>query len=293
MRFAVSKLAFPAMAFALMISGHGIMPSAHAQSRPKVGAMEMMRGGSFLGIQMEDVTAQNMSSYKLSGELGVIVKSVEKGSPAENAKLQENDVILEYSHVQVLSAMQLTRLVGETPVGRKVDLVVSRDGKKTTLGVQIGSREENARMNRFGDEGGDMTGSFNPERRSFQFRMPDGRGFAFGPLPNDSVGTKPRLGISIQSLTDQMAEFLGVPGKQGVLVASVEKGSVAEGKLKAGDVIVRADDRAITTPEDLRSAVARVSEGKMDLKIIRNKAEISVTVNLPGDDSSGQRGHRL
>jgi serine protease Do len=293
MRIAASKFISPALALGLILAGFGIVPSVEAQSSSKVGVVEVMQGGSYLGIQMEDVTAQNMSNYKLSAESGVIVKLVEKGSPAENAKIQAEDVILEYAHTQVASATQLARLVRETPPGRKVDLLVSRDGKKITLGAQIGKREQSAGLNRMGNENEGMPGLIGPEGRNFQFHTPDGRTFSFGQTPSSSDITKPRLGVSVQVLTDQMAEFLGVPGKKGVLVASVENGSAADGLLKAGDVIVRANDKAISNPEDLQSEIARVGEGKVDLKVVRNKAEISVAVNLPEKESSGRRGERL
>ena len=89
----------------------------------------MFSSGAYLGIQMADVTASNMSQYKLSSERGVIVRSVVKGSPAEAANLQNGDVILEFAGYPVWSSLQLSRLVQETPVGRKVELIVSRDGK--------------------------------------------------------------------------------------------------------------------------------------------------------------------
>jgi serine protease Do len=294
MRIAVRRFAVPALALGIILGGTGIMPSVHAQSRSKSeSVMVMQGGGSYLGIQMEDVTAQNMANYKLSTESGVIVKSVEKGSPAESAKLQANDVILEYGHSQVISATQFSRLVRETPIGRKVDLLVSRDGKKMTLSAEIGKREESVGENRDWEGNENMPGLMGPEGRSFQFQLPDGRTFNFGGTPGETNTNRPRLGVSIQELTDQMAEFLGVPGKKGVLVLSVENGSAADGKLKAGDVIISANDKAIKDPEDLQSEIARVGEGKVDLKVVRNRAEISVAVNLPEKESSGRKGERL
>ena len=91
----------------------------------------------YLGVEIEDVTAENMSSYKLPSERGVIVRSVEKESPAGYADLKNNDVIVEYAGTPVFSAAQLTRLVSETPPGRKVDLVISRDGAKMTVTAKI------------------------------------------------------------------------------------------------------------------------------------------------------------
>jgi serine protease Do len=293
MKIAVFRVAFPALALCMALAAFGIMPKALAQPSSSLGVVEMVQGGSYLGIQMEDVTSKNMANYKLGAETGVIVKSVEKGSPAEKAKLQENDVILEYAHSQVISATQLARFVRETPQGRKVELLVSRDGKKVAITAEIGKREESVGENQEWEGNEKTPGTTGPEGRSFRFRLPDGRSFNFPGSQSEMSTNRPRLGISIQALTDQMADFLGVSGKKGVLVASVESGSAADGKLKAGDVIIRVNDKAVNEPEDLQSEIARIGEGKVDLKVVRNKGEISVAVNLPEKASSGRRGERL
>ena len=106
---------------------------------------------------------------------------------------------------------------------------------------------------------------------------------------------RPRLGVAVQPLTDQMAAFLGVPGKEGVVVVSVSDGSAAAGKLKAGDVIVNADGQKVASPEDLTRIVRNgKADAPMNLKVIRDKKEISVQVQLPGTDSqSGAGSYRL
>ena len=86
---------------------------------------------------MEDVTAANMSQYKLNSVRGVIVGSVLPGSPAEKASLKENDVIVEFGGHPVWSSFELSRLVQETPVGRKVDLGISRDGNRMNLSATL------------------------------------------------------------------------------------------------------------------------------------------------------------
>ena len=125
---------------------------------------------------MENVTADNMSSYKLSAELGVIVRTVEKGSPAEAANLREKDVILEYAGMPVFSTMQLTRLVQETPEGRTVNLVISRDGKKLDLNVKMGKREGPLSQGERPEFDHDRNWGFGgPGGRSFGFEVPEGR----------------------------------------------------------------------------------------------------------------------
>lgn len=252
--------------------------------------LRLEAGGAFLGIQMEDVTPDNMATYKLNSERGVIVRSVEKGSPAEAAGVQEKDVILEYAGTPVFSSMELSRLVRETPPGRKVDIAVSRDGKRVALSAKVAERE----------------GPLSRVERGFQI-MPrgDSRGFAFSFPPGMEQGLpfggelrtgRPRLGVSLQPLTDQMAAFFGVTGRKGVLVTSVTEGSAAAGKLRAGDVIVSADGQPVNDPEDLTRIVQGKNEGALDLKVIRDKKEVTVSVTLPGSEEQRNRrsgGYRL
>lgn len=238
-------------------------------------------GGAWLGISMEDVGADAASLQGPEMQRGVVVRSVSPGSPAVDAGIREGDVIVEYGPFPVWSASQLSRLVRETPVGRKVDLVLHRAGKRMTLTATLAERggalPDNLR-NRAKPE---------PERRQFLFRMPEGRRGDAEPAP----AGKPRLGVTLQPLTEQLAEFLGVPGKKGALVSSVIAGTAGEGRLRPGDVIVTADGREIAGPEELTRAVSGAPAGEMRLGIIRDKKESVVTVDLPADPDS--KGYRL
>jgi serine protease Do len=282
----------------LVLAICGAVPLAKAQREEVTRMLEFDRSRSYLGIEMEDVTADNMGTYSLSSERGVIVRSVEQGSPAEAAALQPKDVILEYAGTPVFSTMQMRRLVQETPVGRKVDIAVDRAGKKLVLSARIAERKGSLQSSqRFGDDVpfGGRGGRF------FEFRAPDGRNEFFYNVPvpppfPDGVHSldrsgRPRLGVTLETLTDQMAEFLGVAAKKGVLVTVVTAGSPAAGKLKAGDVIVRANGRPVASPQDLVEAVDKAgSGGKLDLGVVRDKKEIPVVVELAREESKPARG---
>ena len=278
----------------------GIFPAtASAQIWQGTQRIERVNPGtSYLGIEMREVSADNVATYKLNAERGVIVSNVQKGSPAAEANIQEKDVIVDYEGIPVSSTMQLSRLVQETPAGRRVNLVVSRDGKKLNLTAKITRREGPlfSRGESFRSQPEvEREFEFGPGGRMFRFRIPDSRGGFGFPLPpgGESRQARPQLGVTLQGLTDQMADFLGVPGKRGALVTSVREGSpAAAAKLKAGDVIVGAGDRTIDEPEDLARAVEARPGEKLDLLVIRDKKEVAVTVELP-KDSRATRGFRL
>jgi serine protease Do len=245
--------------------------------------------GAYLGIGMEEVTADSLAKYKLNKEMGVVVRSVEKGSPAEEAGLQENDVILEYAGIPVISGAHLAGMVEDTPVGRKVDLGVSRDGKRLTLVAKVAERTRSG----FAVRPRSMPrGEFDtapPDRRDFWLEVPEGGGRLGLALPGEG---KPRLGVTLEALTEQMGEFLGVPAKEGALVTSVVQGSPAASKLKAGDVIVRADDKAVRGPDDLTGLIRGKDRGaSVELRVIRDKKEMTISIQL--EDSSPRRSFKV
>jgi len=206
----------------------------------------------WLGISIED-----------QKEPGAIIRRVEPNSPAEKAGLKQGDVIVEFNREQVIGVQQLTRLVRETPVGRMVDVKIRRDNREETLQI---------------------TTERGPELRSGRFELA---------LPNVHVLTDsvlrdmPRLqvstvyvqaGIRVEQMTDQLRDFFGVYGNNGVLVTSVDSGSAAEkAGLKAGDVITTIDGKSIQTPVEF-SREMRAGGGKPALKVIRDKQEREIRI---------------
>ena len=91
------------------------------------------------------------------------------------------------------------------------------------------------------------------------------------------------LGVQTESLTRQLGEYFGVKDGEGVLVRSVEKNSAAEkAGLKAGDVIVKADNEKLTDRSDLSHILRNHrTGGKMALVVMRDKHEQTLTVTLP------------
>ena len=91
----------------------------------------------------------------------------------------------------------------------------------------------------------------------------------------------PRLGITAESLTPQLAEFFGVKDGKGVLVASVEEnGPAAKAGIKAGDVIIAVDSERIDSGRALVKALSSKTEGVVPFRVVRNHAEQTINVTL-------------
>jgi serine protease Do len=241
---------------------------------PQVGDVRIVGPSqSYLGVMIKDVTADDVSRLQLPREEGVLVDEVTPDSPASRAGLENGDVIYEYAGIPVISGMQFRRLVSETPVGRTLEMKVWRDGKPITISATIEKRE-----------------SFWQERHrgnAFTFRVPE-----VNPgLGNQGIYVQrhgPKLGIEATGLTDQMADFLGIPGKRGVLVMEVQADTpAAAAGLKAGDVILSVNGTAVADRNELVDAL---SNGKVELEVARGRQTLKLEADLgPKTKSDAQR----
>jgi len=239
-------------------------------------------GRSYLGIDIQDVTADRVGPLKLKEERGVEITMVDQDAPAGKAGLKEHDVILEFNGTAVDSEEQLRRLLREMPPGRTVKVGISRDGNPMQISVQLGDRNK----------------IFAQSRPKVVIpaipRTP--QVFNFDNNPGFSLQLNmysPSLGIQTENLSRQLGEYFGVKDGEGILVRSVEKGSPAEkAGLKAGDCIVRADNEKLSDRADLSHILRNHRDGgKVTLGIIRDKHEQTIVVELPQKSSSDSSWH--
>ena len=90
------------------------------------------------------------------------------------------------------------------------------------------------------------------------------------------------LGVRIQTITDELAETLGLASTKGALVADVTEGGPAKAAgLEAGDVIVTFDGRDVPEMRDLPRIVAETSVGKeVQVVVVRKGEEKTFSVTL-------------
>jgi serine protease Do len=260
------------------------------RTRPR--AMMLDGRGAQIGVSVDDLNEQELKGA-LGAPSGVLIEDVDPDSPASKAGLRQGDIVVELDGERVRSARQFSRLIQETPGGRSVKLGVVRDGKRQTIDVTPESRAFG-----FGPDADLMARQIEPHLRALEPRLrelePRLKEFKFnGPfafeMPPRSTSPRARLGVQINSLTPQLAEYFGATNG-GVLVSSVTSGSAADkAGIKAGDVITSVNGDAVRDSDDLIDEL-RDKSGEVTVGIVREKKESTVKATLEAD--TPRRGFR-
>ena len=235
--------------------------------------------GSYLGVYLEEITPERAKELGLREERGALVMKVVEGSPADKAGLKENDTIVSFNGRRVDSMGELQRLMRETPAGRSVTIEVIRGGNQQALNATLSKRSSDFALLEPGWREPRQPGE---PRAPQEPRQPGDFGnynfFNYGRF-GGFMGT--RLGITIEPLTGQLAEYFGVKSGRGILVTEVHANwPAAKGGLKAGDVITAIDGKKIENIDTLVEAITEKEEGPITLTILRDRAEQTVTVTL-------------
>ena len=218
---------------------------------------------------------------------GVRIDEVNENSPAEKAGLREGDVVVEYDGERVRSARQFTRLVQETPDGRTVRIALLRNGQKQTVDA---APEAGRSTWNFGIDGDQIRREIERGLRDypsepFEFRFDDRgpRRFEYR-LPErvmPFMGSRARLGVTVQSLTPELEEYFGA-SNGGVLVSSVAQDSAAaKAGLKAGDVITSINGARVSDSGDLMREIGDAT-GEVTIVVLRDKNELTLKATLTG-----------
>jgi serine protease Do len=244
-------------------------------------------GGSWLGAGISEVTSDKVKELKLPAERGVVLGKIVPDSPAAKAGLKEGDVVTEINGQRIEGTEQFRRMIHEIPAGRVVQLAVWRDGRSQTVAVTLGKSEM----------GGANTFVSPALPGNFAFQMPKipemGDLFERGPW----MSSRTRLGIDAEDVDGEFGKYFGAPEGEGILVRGVFPDTpAAKAGLKVGDVITNLDGERIRSVGELREKMAEKQDKNMKLGIVRNKAPLSLSVELPAPEDkkefhSGIRTH--
>ncbi len=233
---------------AIIASGQGIgfaipinMAKRIVPQLKKTG--HVIRG--WLGVYIQDITPELAKKFGLKeGQKGVLISKVFETSPAHKAGLKQGDVIIRYDGKPVHSSHELAIMVSQTPVGKKVDIEIVRDGSPRTLTVKIGTRKE---------------------EKVAETEAP--------------AQVTEKMGFDVQALTPEIAKHLGLKVQKGILVVSVDPaGPAYEAGLRKDDVIVEVNRRKVASLDAFKKALSEKSKGGYLFLVQRGEGALYIVV---------------
>lgn len=231
----------------------------------------------YLGVDVRDVTADQLSVLKLRDVHGAEITLVDHDAPAGKAGLREHDVILQMNGQAIEGRDQIRHMLHDSPPGRSVTLLISRDGQQLTIVTQLTTQEE-------------------VERQALQhLTMPDAQtsdtaesSFAPSNSPsphagNSFIGTllmsPSYTGAMLEKMSTQQAAYFGVTSGEGLLVRTVVPNSpAAVAGMQVCDVILRANDRTVATTGDWAKALKNSHGKPLTIVVLRDKKEQTLTL---------------
>jgi serine protease Do len=201
---------------------------------------------AYIGVGFQELTPELASHFGVQGKGGALISSVVPDSPADRAGLRAGDVITRVDGDSIGESRDLQRALLQRKVGAKVELTVVREKKERSISLVTQERPNGSRV-----------GEAAPKGRAPKV-------------------TADLLGLELEPLTPALAERLGYSERQGAVVTSVERGSVAaRAGLRARDLIVEADRKPVRGPEEVKAALA---DGTALLRVVRDKDSSSYLV---------------
>ncbi len=271
-----------ALGAAMIAATIGATPPAPAQSTQISQILEKLdpllshsSSQGYLGVLVSDIDNDSASKLKLKEVRGALITLIDHDAPAGQIGLRINDVVLELNGQRIEGAEQFGRMLKEIPAGRKISLMISRDGNQQTVELQLVDRKtmEQDVWNKLGNRS-------DPGGTAAAKGIFTGSGDVGTPGFHMPFGSSLNVGAMVEPLTSQMADYLGVPS--GIMVKQIaRKSEAAAAGLKAFDVILRVGNDAITTTSDWDRAL-RSNQGKsVQVTILRERKQ--QTVNLQVD----------
>jgi hypothetical protein len=237
----------------------------------------------YLGVLVGDVDNDSANKLKLKEVRGAVITLIDHDAPAAQVGLRVNDVLLELDGQTVESAEAFGRMMREIPPGRKVTVLISRDGATQTLAVQLADRKklDTAIWNKLNDgsdistpvEGLGILGNGGDAPLPGGFHMPF--------VGNSTL----KVGALVEPLTAQMAEYLGI--QNGLMVKQVaRKSEAAAAGMKSFDVILKVGADSIATVSDWERSM-RTNQGKaVQVTVLRDKKQTTLTLQVDSKKKS-------
>jgi serine protease Do len=222
----------------------------------------------WLGVHIQSIDPDMAESMGLPDQHGALVASVDENGPAAKAGLKSGDVVVRFDGKDITEMRRLPRIVAETPLNKKVEMVVWRDGRRQTVEAVVGEMAE---------EPADQAKAEQPHPQQ----------------ANAGQVAVPGTGMSVSALSPQLRDKFGVDDNtKGVVVTDVKQDSVAADKgMHPGDVIIEAGQKPVRAPQELIKVIeeARKANQKSLLLRVENPQQLRYVALPLGESKLGKR----
>lgn len=192
---------------------------------------------SWLGVSIQPITDQFLTTLKLRNKKGALVTEVVPGSPGARAGLQPLDVIVEFDGKPIKQSSDLPWLASTAGIGKQVRVKLIRKGKTQTVSVTMATK---------------------PGTR---VRLPRSRRHG-----------RAELGLVVSEITPDVAKLFGLKRMGGVVITMVEAGSYAEhAGVVRGEIINQVGSKVVRSLADYVSAVRKVPRGQNVMLLLESQ----------------------
>jgi len=211
---------------------------------------KIVRG--YLGIIPQDINDNLANALDLKSNEGSLVGDVTPDGPADKGGLKRGDIIMSIDGTKIENSTQLRNIVAATEPGREVKVEILRDSKKMEKDIKLGERPTDLASNKEGTE-------------------------------KTEKSTSKTLGLSVETLTGNIASKLGYEDDHGVVVTGVEPGSPAEeAGIRQNDLIKEVNRTTVSSVREFEKMIEKVKKGDdMAFLVRRGQNTFFVALQMP------------
>ncbi len=212
----------------------------------------------YIGVSLQNLTPDLAQQFGVKSDKGAVIAEVTPDAPGAKAGLKQGDVITAIDGKKVEGSDDLTMDVISHEPGTTVTLDVIRNGQPMNVKVTLGTRPGGTDWNKSGNNNGNEPGN-----------------------DNGNEGNAAVRGISVENLTPDLAQQIGVPAStHGVVVDSVDASSPAADSVGRGMIITAVDRKPVNNVSDFKRLMSQ-AEGKAVLLTIASSSGSGFTVVQP------------
>jgi len=195
----------------------------------------------WLGVSVQDISEDIAKTMKIKDKNGVLISDVFEGDPADKAGIKSGDIVTEIDGKPVKDTHELLLVVSGLRIGETIKIKIVRDGQEKVIPVTIAERTEKSEL-------------------------------ASGLQSGEAFG------MTVQEITPEIAQHLGLAIKKGIIVVDVQEGGTAEEVgIQPQDIILQVNKVKVATMKEYQKEIAKAGEkGSLLLLIQRGKQRFFV-----------------